>query len=171
MLSKKMEKAFNDQVNAELYSSYLYLAMSAYFKSIDLTGCANWMRIQVQEEMMHAMKLYDYISERGGLVALGAIEAPQAKWKSALDAFESTLKHEQLVTSLINTLMDLAVKEKDHAAQVFLQWFVAEQVEEEATASGIVNKVKLAGKTGGGLFMIDNELAQRVFTPPAPAAK
>lgn len=165
MLSKKMAKALNDQVNAELYSSYMYLSMVAYFESIDLEGCALWMRGQVQEEMMHAMKLYDYIVERGGQVTLGAIDAPPKKWKSALDVFQATLKHEQLVTSLINTLMDLAIKEKDHAAQVFLQWFIAEQVEEEATAGGIVNKVKMAGESG--LFMLDNELGKRVFTPPA----
>ncbi len=162
MLSKKMAKALNDQVNAEMYSSYMYLSMSAYFDSVDLEGCAQWMRGQVQEELMHAMKIYDYIIERGGDVVLGTIDAPSKKWKSAVDVFEATLKHEQLVTSLINKLMDLAVKEKDHAAQVFLQWFIAEQVEEEATAGGILNKVKLAGKSG--LFMLDNELGQRVFT-------
>ena len=166
MLSKKMQGAFNQQVNAELYSSYLYLAMVAYFESCDLKGCASWMRGQVQEELLHGMMIYDYVIERGGRVELGTIEAPTKTWDSPIAAFEDTYSHEQKVTGLINQLMDLAVSESDHASQVFLQWFVAEQVEEEATTSGILNKLKLAGSAGGGLFMIDNELGQRVFTPP-----
>jgi len=170
MLGKNIAKALNQQVNAELHASYLYLSMAAYFESIDLAGFAAWMRAQVQEEMMHAMKIYDFINERGGRVILTAIEAPKVNWDSPLAAFEDTCAHEAKVTELINKLMNLAVKEGDHATQVFLQWFVTEQVEEEATAGSIVNKIKLAGD-GGGLFMLDNELGQRVFVPPTPGSK
>ena len=167
MLSEKMEAALNKQINAEMYSSYLYLSMSAYFESIDLTGCAAWMKGQAQEEMFHAMKLYDFVNERGGRVILTAIEQPKSEWDSALDVFENTLSHEQLVTSLINGLVDLALEERDHATNIFLQWFVSEQVEEEATAGGILNKLKLIGNDPAGLFALDQELGQRVFTPPA----
>ncbi len=168
MLSEKMEKALNKQINAELYSAYLYLSMSSYFESIDLEGCANWMKAQTQEEMIHAMKIYDYVIERGGRVILDKIEAPKAEWDSALAVFEHAYEHEQLVTSLINDLMNLAIEEKDHATQIFLQWFVSEQVEEEASASAVVQKLKLAGD-GGGLFMVDRELGQRQLPVPMPA--
>lgn len=167
MLSEKMGKALNGQLNAELYSSYLYLSMSAYFQSINLAGFANWMRVQAQEELVHSMKFYDYINERGGRVVLRPVEGPQSEWKSPLEAFEHVLKHEQKVTGLINDLVDLAVKERDHATNTFLQWFVTEQVEEESSANDVVQQLKLAGGDGGGLFMIDRELGQRVFTPPA----
>ncbi len=169
MLSKKMEKALNRQINAEIYSSYLYLAMSACFESLGLKGFSNWMRSQTQEELLHAMKFYHYVNERGGRIILAAIDAPPAEWDSALAVFEATLKHEQKVTGLINDLLDLAIKEKDHATNSFLQWFVTEQVEEEATASEIVNKLKLMGDAPGGLFMLDRELGQRTFTMPVTA--
>jgi len=168
MISEKMEIALNKQINAELYSSYLYLSMAAYFESVDLAGCANWMRAQTQEEIFHAMKMYDFLNERGGRVKLTAIEAPPTEWESPLAVFEHAYKHEQLVTSLINDLMELAISEKDHATQIFLQWFVSEQVEEEASANEVVQKLKLAGDSG--LFMVDRELGQRVFTPPAQKA-
>ena len=171
MLSKQMESALNDQINAEMYSAYLYLAMSAYFQSTNLSGFANWMKIQTQEEMVHAMKFYDYINERGGRVDLQAIEAPPKDWKSPLDVFDATLLHEQKVTSLINNLVDIAIEERDHATNIFLQWFVSEQVEEEDTANEMLQKIKLMGDAPGGMFMLDNEMGQRVFTSPTDTAE
>jgi len=170
MLSKKMEKALNDQINAELYSAYLYLSMASYFESANLKGFANWMRVQNQEETLHAMKFFDYVLEKGGKVALQPIEGPQTTWKSPQAAFEAVYAHEQKVTALINKLVDLAIKEKDHATNITLQWFVTEQVEEEASADEVVQKLKLMANAPGGMFMLDRELAQRVFTPPAQAA-
>ena len=167
MLSETMEAALNRQINAEMYSSYLYLSMCSYFESIDLSGLAAWMKSQTQEEMFHAMKMYDYVNERGGRVILDTIAKPQSDWESPLAVFEATLAHEQTVTGLINDLVDLALDERDHATNIFLQWFVSEQVEEEATAGGIVNKLKLIGDDAAGLFALDQELGQRVFTPPA----
>jgi ferritin len=169
MLSEKMEKALNGQVNAEMYSAYLYLSMVAYFESLSLNGFANWMRVQTQEEMTHAMKFYDFINERGGRVLLTAIEAPQTEWNSPLDAFEAAYAHEQKVSGLINDLVDLAKSERDHASDNFLQWFVAEQVEEEDSASNIIEQIKLVGEGSGGLFLLDRELGQRTFTAPAEA--
>jgi ferritin len=171
MLDEKMQTALNKQMTAELYSSYLYLAMSAYFQSISLPGFANWMRIQAQEELVHAMKFYDFINERGGRVILQPVEGPPTEWSSPLDVFENTYKHEQKVTGLINDLVNLAVKEGDHATNIFLQWFVTEQVEEEASADEVVQKLKLMGDAKGGLFMLDREMGQRVFTPPAASAE
>jgi ferritin len=165
MLKKTVETALNKQVNAELWSSYLYLAMEAHFRSINLNGFANWMRLQAQEELMHAMKIYDYIDERDGNITLTAIAAPKGTWKTPLDVFQNTLKHERKVTSLINNLTALAEKEKDYATKNFLEWFVDEQVEEESTASNIVEQIKLAGKSSGALFILDRELAQRVASP------
>lgn len=169
MLSEKMQEALNKQVNAELYSAYLYLSMSAYFESIDLAGFANWMRVQAQEEVMHATKIYDHINERGGRVLLFSIEGPPTEWKSPLAVFENTYHHEQKVTGLINDLVSLATEEKDYATNAFLQWFVTEQVEEEASAKAIVQKLKLIADAPGGLFMLDQELGQRVFSPSKPA--
>ncbi len=166
MIGKKMVEALNEQVNAELYSAYLYLAMEAYFQSANLPGFANWMRVQTQEEVAHAMKIYDFLNERGGRVTLTAIAKPQAQWKSPLAAFEAAYRHEQKVTTLINGLVDLAIKEKDHATNSFLRWFVDEQVEEEASADEIVQKLKRAEKAPGAMYMIDKEMTQRVFTPP-----
>lgn len=167
MISKKIKEALNEQINAELYSAYLYLSMVAYFESVNLPGFAKWMRAQTQEEVMHAMKIYDYINERGGRVVLKAIAEPATKWKSPLAAFEAAYKHEQKVTGLINGLVDLAIKEKDHATNAFLQWFVTEQVEEEQSADEIVQKLKLIASAPGAVYMLDKELGQRVFTPPA----
>jgi ferritin len=171
MVKKKIEAALNKQLNAELYSSYLYLSMSAYFQSINLPGFANWMRVQTQEELVHAMKFYDFINERGGRVTLQKIDSPPTTWASPLNVLENTYKHEQKVTGLINDLVNLAVGEKDHATNIFLQWFVTEQVEEEASADEVVQKLKLVGKDSGGLFMLDGEMGQRVFTPPAASAE
>ena len=163
MMNEKMAKAINKQINAELYSSYLYLAMAAYFQSINLKGSSNWMKVQALEEEYHAMKLYGFLEDRGARPVLDAVAKPPAAYQSPLDAFESVLKHEQKVTGLINDLVDLALKEKDHASNAYLQWFVNEQVEEEANATEIVEKLKLTGGEGAGLFMIDQELAARVF--------
>jgi ferritin len=166
MLNDKMAEALNDQVNAEMYSAYLYLSMSSYFESVHLSGFAGWMKAQAQEEMVHAMKIHDFINERGGRVRLKPIEAPPWQWESPLAAFESAYGHEQKVTGLINDLMEMAVEARDHATQIFLQWFVTEQVEEEDSASSVVEKLKLMGDAKGGLFMLDRELGQRTFTSP-----
>jgi ferritin len=167
MISKKVEKALNEQVNAEMYSAYLYLSMEAYFKSLNLIGFANWMRVQTQEEMMHAMKIYEFIDERGGRITLKAIDGPQTKWDSPLAAFKAVYEHEQKVTGLINNLVNLAIEEKDHATNTFLQWFVNEQVEEESSADQMVQQLKMMENAPGGMFMLDREMGQRVFTPPA----
>ncbi len=167
MLSAKMEKMLNQQINAETYSAYLYFSMSAYFSSINLEGFASWMRIQGLEELTHAEKFFRYLSERGARVRLAAIEAPPVEWDSPLAAMEQQYEHEQKVTAMINALVDLALDERDHATNSFLKWFVDEQVEEEATADGLVQKLKLVGAGGNVLFMMDRELGQRIFTPPA----
>jgi ferritin len=161
MLTEKMDKALNDQLNAELYSSYLYLSMNAYFKSVNLDGFANWMHYQAQEELEHAMKFYDFIIQRGGKVQLQQIEAPPTEWSSPLAVFEATLEHEQKVTGLINDLVEIAHEKRDHATNIFLQWFVSEQVEEEESVGGVLEQLKLMGDAQGGLFMIDRELAKR----------
>ena len=161
MLSKKMQDALNGQVNAEMYSSYLYLAMEAYFESISLNGFANWMRVQTQEELTHAMKFYEFINERGGRIALAAIDAPPGEWDGPLAVFEAVYEHEQKVTKSINGLLELSYAEKDHATVNFLQWFVSEQVEEEASAQQNVKKMEMIGDNKAGLFMIDKELGAR----------
>ncbi len=171
MLNNDMEKALNAQVNAEMYSAYLYLSMSAYFQSKSLGGFASWMRVQAQEEMVHAMKLYDFINERGGRVTLELIEAPPTEWDSPLATSEAVYEHEQKVTGLINELVELALEKHDHATSIFLQLFVSEQVEEEDSANDVVEKIKLMGDARGGLFMLDRELGQRVFTPPAATSE
>ena len=167
MLKKNIEKTINQQINAELWSSYLYLSMSTYFESISLSGFANWMRIQAEEELTHAMRFYFYVVERGGRVTLTAIDKVPTEWKSPLHAFEETYKHEQKVTSLINDIANLAIKEKDHATVNMLHWFIDEQVEEESSADALVQKLKLIGTDKSGLFMLDKELEQRQFTLPA----
>jgi len=167
MIGKKMEDALNDQINAELYSAYLYLAMAAYFDSENLPGFASWMRVQTQEETAHAMKIFDFVSERGGRVILKAIDEPAKEWNSALAAFKAACEHEQYITGRINDLVNLAIKEKDHATNAFLQWFVNEQVEEETSVDSVVQQLKMAEKAPGALFMMDRELGQRTFTPPA----
>ena len=166
MLSNKMEAAINQQINAEMYSSYLYLSMATYFKSTSLEGMSHWMRQQAQEEMFHGMKMFDFVCDRGGRVTLKAIDEPPSEWSSVLDVIKNVLAHEQKVTGLINNLVNLALDERDHATNIFLQWFVSEQVEEEDTAGGLVDKLKLIGSDANGLFMLDTELATRVFTLP-----
>jgi ferritin len=161
MLSDTMNKALNDQINAELYSAYFYMSMNAYFKSISLDGFADWMHAQVVEEAEHAQKFYDYVNQRGGRVVLGAIDAPPREWNSPRAVFEDTLAHEQKVTGLINDLMEVALQEKDHATQIFLQWFITEQVEEEENVGSVLEQLKLMGDAQGGLFMLDRELGKR----------
>lgn len=161
MLGKKIEQAINDQINAELYSAYLYLAMAAYSEAANLSGFGHWMKLQAQEETEHAMKFYHYVNERGGRVTLAAIDQPETEFTSPTELFEKTLEHEQYVTSRINDLYALAVEEKDYATQVMLQWFIDEQVEEEANATQILETLKMAGEKGHALVMMDRALAQR----------
>ena len=167
MFSDKMTKAMADQVNAEFYSSYLYLSMNSYLASVNMAGMANWMRMQTQEELYHGMKMYDFILERGGRVILDGIAQPQGEWDSPLAVFEHAYAHEQKVTGLINDLVNIAQDERDHATNIFLQWFITEQIEEEANASGIVHKLQLIGNDASALFALDQELGSRVFTVPA----
>ena len=167
MLNKKLELELNKQVNAEFYSAYLYLSMSAFLATKNLSGFSNWMKVQFEEEQFHALKLYQYILDRGGRVELEIIEKPKTKWKNILNVFEEVLAHEEKVTSLINNLVDVAMQEKDHATVNMLQWFVAEQVEEEANVSDILDQLKLIEGKGSGLFMLDREAKQRIFTPPS----
>jgi ferritin len=166
-MDKKLEKSLNEQLNFELYSSYIYLSMQSYLKSLDLNGFANWMDVQVKEELTHMLKFYDFLHNRSVEVEFDAVSKPQHKWDSPLAVFEHALKHEKIVTKRINDLMNQATKAGDHATINFLQWFVGEQVEEEANVSSVIRQIKLVGKS---LFMLDRELGQRVFTPPATKA-
>ena len=161
MLSKKMEDALIEHINKEMHSGYLYMSMSAHSSSIGLKGFATWFMVQYHEEIFHAMKIYEYVNSRGGKVLLTEIEAPPESYESPLDMFEKTLAHEQTMTSNINELMELSITEKDHATQIFLQWFVSEQVEEEDNDNNIIARLKLIGKDPNGLFMIDKELGAR----------
>ncbi len=170
MISPKIEEEFNKQINEELFSYYIYQSMAAYFTSINLNGFASWMSVQAQEEMLHAMKFYNHIHERDGRVKLHAIAEPQFEWKSPLDAFEGALAHERHITGRIHELVNLSLGEKDHASHAFLQWFVNEQVEEEASAKEIIDQLKLVGDSKGGMFMLDREMATRTFAPPPPEA-
>jgi ferritin len=166
MLSEKMTDALNDQLNKEIYSAYLYMSMSAYSSYSGLKGFANWFMVQYQEEMAHAMKIYDYIDSQGQQVKLISINQPPTEFESPQDMFEKTLKHEQFVTKSINDLVDLAILEKDHATNIFLQWFVTEQIEEEGNDNEIISRLRIVGEDGNGLLMVDKELSARVFTPP-----
>ena len=161
MIGKKMLDALNEQINAELYSAYLYQAMAAHFAAGNLKGFAHWMDLQAKEEQAHARKMYEFLLDRGGRVTLKAIAAPPAEWKSPLAIFEESYAHEQKVTGLIHKLVDLARAESDHAAEVFLAWFVSEQVEEESNASEIVEKLKMVKDHTQGLLMMDAQLGQR----------
>ena len=163
MLSKRMEEELNKQINAELYSAYLYQAMAAYFENKTLKGFANWMSVQAKEEMTHAMKFYRFINETGGKVSFFGIDAPKNDWESLVDIFRNVLEHEKYVTGRINLLMNIALEEKDHATANELQWFIAEQVEEEANASEILEQLKFINGEGSGVFMMDRELKTRVF--------
>lgn len=166
MINEKLEQAINDQINAELYSEYLYLAMSIYFEELNLQGFKNWMNVQVQEEHAHAMGLLNYLQERGGKVVLQQIAQPETGWNSPLEVFEATLKHEQYVTSRINALADVADEVKDRAAVSFLDWYVKEQVEEESNVGNVLKTLKLICGDSQCIFMLDKELATRTFTAP-----
>lgn len=161
MLSDKMQKALNDQINAEMFSSYLYLSMAAYFAEQNLDGFAQWMHVQAAEENAHAMKIFRFIEQRRGRVELRAIDEPQTEWDSPLAAFEAAFEHEQKVTAMINDLVALACEEKDNASCNMLQWFVDEQVEEEASADDIVQKLRMIGDKPQGLMMLNQVLGQR----------
>jgi ferritin len=167
MLNKKMQDAFNEQINWEIFSGYLYLSMSAQFAEAGMPGGQSWMTVQYKEELVHAQMMFDYVLERGGGVTLGAIAKPQAKWKDGLAMFKEALAHEQKVTARIHDLATLALELKDHATYNFLQWYIAEQVEEEATASDMVQKFTMAGEHPAGLYQLDKELAARTFVPPS----
>lgn len=160
-LSQKITDALNEQINVELSSAYTYLAMSAYCQEQNLPGAASWLRLQWEEELGHAMKLIDYVAERGGTVALKAIGQPNGRFNSLLDVFRQVLKHEQEVTAAIYKIYDLAIAEKDYAAQTLLQWYVNEQVEEENTPAEIIRMLEMAGESGPGLLMVDRRLAER----------
>ncbi|MEI6092794.1 MAG: ferritin [bacterium] len=163
MLNPKVEKLMNEQINAENYSAFLYLSMSAYFERLNLSGFAKWTYVQYLEETTHALKFFKYINERGGKVTLTAIKEPAIEWKSPIDVFDNIYKHEQHVTSLINNLVDVALQERDHASNNVLQWYVAEQVEEEANAQRIFEQLKRVGESKDGLYMLDKEVGIRVF--------
>jgi len=167
MLSQNLVDALNDQITFEIHSALIYKAMQAYFESEDLPGMANWMDIQSQEEMSHAEKMFHFVCEAGGRVKMLAMDEPKNEYDSPLDAFATALSHEQIVTGRINDLMDLAQQEKNHAAQIFLQWFVTEQVEEEASVGYIIAQLKRVEGDGRGLMMIDQELSKRTFAPIA----
>jgi ferritin len=170
MFSKKLLDAMNEQMKNEFASAYLYLAMAGYYQSEDLLGFANWMRVQALEELTHGEKFFHFICDAAGRTELRAIDAPQNAYKSPLDCFKAGLKHENFVTASINNLVTLARKDNNHATEIFLQWFVTEQVEEEANFSLILKKLERVGDDGAALLRIDEELAQRVFIPPTAAA-
>jgi ferritin len=160
-LSKALQSALNDQIQKEYYSSYLYLAMSASLEAQNLPGAAKWTRIQSQEELSHALKLFDHVVDRGGRVTLAAIQQPPAEYGAALQLFEKVLEHEQFVTASIHTLYAAAVKEQDYPAQILLQWFVTEQVEEEKNASQVVEQLKAVGESKASLMLLDRHLGKR----------
>lgn len=161
MISDKLQKAINNQINAETYSAYLYASMAAYFDAASLPGFAHWMQVQAREELAHAMKFYTFLNDRGGRVILTAIDGPPTEWESPLAVFEEAYAHEQKVSRLIHDLMELAIDERDHMAKELLQWFLTEQVEEEASADKIVQDLRRVGDNGPGLLMLDRELGSR----------
>ena len=163
MLKEKVMNAINDQINAEFYSAYLYLSMAAWFENKGLSGFANWMRVQYQEETAHAMKFFDYVVERGGRVILTPIASVETDFISVVEIFEKALAHEEYITDRINKIMDVAIAESDYASRSFLDWFVDEQVEEEANVNEILDTLRLIDGKGNGLFMLDREMKQRVF--------
>lgn len=171
MLKKSLEKALNEQINAEIHSAYLYLSMSAWFQEQGLAGYANWMRVQFQEELAHGTHIFDFVCERGGKVTLAPIGEVEVEFAGIVDIFQKALAHEQKVTAMINNLMDIAIKESDHATRSFLQWYVDEQVEEEANAEQILFNLKMINGEGQGLLMMDRELQARVFVDPFAALK
>ena len=170
MLNKKVEEAINAQINAEMWSAYLYLSMAAYCHAAGQPGMASWYEVQFKEEQDHAQIFFNYVNSRGGRVVLQPIEAVPAEWQSPLDTFESTLEHEQKVTALINNIYAVATQENDFATQSMLKWFIDEQVEEEETARNIIDNLKMIKDNGYGLYMLDKELGARVYTQASPLA-
>lgn len=168
-INKNVEKILNEQINAEFWSAYFYLSMSNYFNANGMPGFANWMKVQFEEETFHAMKMLDYVNERGGRVILEPIAEVACEWNGVVNIYEETLAHEEKVTSLINGCMNVAIEEKDHATVNFLQWFVDEQVEEEAGVSEILDQLKMFKGEGHGLYMMDKEFKTRTFVAPAGA--
>lgn len=166
MFTKKMQEAMNNQIHHELESAYIYLSMAAYFTGKNYPGFSHWMKMQFDEEMIHAFRFYDYIHSRGGMVRLQAIEQPPVEYDSPLAAFENSLGHEQKITADIHSLYALATEEKDYPSLSFLQWFIDEQVEEEEHVSGVVEDIKRVSSSEHGLLMLDRELGQRL--PPTP---
>ncbi len=166
MIDKKLEEAFNEQINKELYSEYLYLAMKVYFQEWNLQGFVNWFNVQVQEEHAHAMGMFDYLNERGGKIDLRAIDKPQVKGSTPLEIFEHVLEHEEYVTSRINALADVAEEVKDRAALHLLDWYIKEQVEEESNVGGLLATLRLIGDDKKALLMLDKDLAARTFVQP-----
>jgi ferritin len=166
MINEKVGNILNEQVNKEIYSSYLYLSMSAYFSDLGLLGFANWMRIQAQEEMAHAMLIYNFLIDRGEKVVLKSVNAPPNAWNNPLNVMEEVLKHEIYVTGLINNVVNVAEEVKDRATMSYMNWFVDEQVEEEANATDIISKLKLIGEDKSALYLLDKDLAARVFVQP-----
>ncbi len=171
MITDKMAQALNEQVNREMYSAYLYMAMSAHCNQVGLKGFANWFMVQYHEEMLHAMKIYEYIQRQGANVTLIAIGQPPTTFESPLDMFTKTLEHEQFITRCINDLMELAIAEKDHASQIFLEWYVTEQVEEEENDNDIIAQLNFIKDNPQGLMMLDRELAGRVTNVPTDFSK
>ncbi|MBK6504800.1 MAG: ferritin [Ignavibacteria bacterium] len=169
MLTQKLQDALNEQINREFFSEYLYLAMSAYFESIELEGFANYFNVQAQEEHFHAMKMFNFVHDKGGRVFLKALDQPKNEYGSAISVIEEALEHERHITDSINKLMDIAIKENDHSVISFLKWYVDEQVEEEATITRLVAKLKMINGEGLGLLTIDTELLARTFTVPVEA--
>lgn len=171
MISEKMTQALNEQVNREMYSAYLYMAMSTHCSQTGLKGFANWFMVQYHEEMFHAMKIYEYIQRQGAAVKLGPIQAPPANFESPMAMFTQTLAHEQYITRSINELMELAIGEKDHASQIFLEWYVTEQVEEEENDNDIIAQLKFIQDNPQGLMMLDRELGARATSVPTDFSK
>ncbi len=171
MLSDKVLAELNEQLNREMYSAYLYMAMSAHAKNAGLNGFANWFMVQYHEEMFHAMKIYEYIQQQGGKVELKAIQQPPADFESPLDMFKKTLAHEQFITRSLNNLMETAIAEKDHATQIFLQWYITEQVEEEDNDNEIIHQLEMIQDHPHGLMMIDRELGSRAAHVPTDFSK
>ena len=161
MFSQAVQEAMNNQINAELYSAYIYLSMTAHFEKENLPGMAHWMKLQAEEEVEHAMKFFNYIHERGGSVTLKTIDQPPVEWGTPLEIFEAALAHEKKVTAMINNIYEIALEEKDYPSQIMLQWFIEEQVEEEENSGNVVDMLGMAGDNVATLFMIDKRLGAR----------
>lgn len=171
MLNKKIEKAINAQITEEVFSAHIYLSMSSWFETQNLKGFANWMYVQYQEELTHAIKFFRYVNDRGGQAIIDTIKGPESDWKNPVLAFKETLKHEQFVTKKINELVYLAKEEKDYATESFLKWYVDEQVEEEKNATDILNELNMIGESKTALLMLDKELGARTFVDPTKTAE